>query len=359
MYSPLCPPIDKVTVKKTHTHTGVAFRMAESAYVTFDGAIKNLHKVTEVSGNLRNDLKKLILQSISDLQAAFLTLQEENRKLTSNPSNVVEVRKETYAKVTGSASPKISIDQVPKSFKAILKTKTNKNPIDIVKQNLNPVTLQLGIKSLKTLKNGQALVETFTKNDLDKIIQETQNKCKGEIETNEVNKVNPRLIIFNLPNEITKENLAVHMRTQNDIEDNHKIECKYLGKTKMKGTAFAVIEVNPELRKIILKDKQIKLFWNVCNCQDYIHVPRCFRCSRFHNNYKECHEDVTCPLCAGNHPLKDCRAPKADYKCINCTNHNNHSRGGKQHKTDHTALDKECPCYKQLVSARISNTKYE
>jgi len=102
-----------------------------------------------------------------------------------------------------------------------------------------------------------------------------------------------------------------------------------------------VAEVDSETRKK-LHQTRVKLGWTICRVDDYISVKRCFRCSRFNHDHRECKGEEVCPLCTGNHSLKQCTAPPTEHKCINCTVYR------KQHPmtqidTAHTSLDKKCP----------------
>ena len=60
---------------------------------------------------------------------------------------------------------------------------------------------------------------------------------------------------------------------------------------------------------------------------------------------------------SGNHTLKECKTPKAEYKCINCLVYNKHH---KDHQIDiaHSALHKECPSLIAVLEKYRKNTAY-
>jgi hypothetical protein len=66
------------------------------------------------------------------------------------------------------------------------------------------------------------------------------------------------------------------------------------------------------------------LGWAICKVDDCVTAKRCFHCSRYNHTYKECKGEETCPLCTGNHELKECTSTKSDYKCTNCLIYNKH-----------------------------------
>ena len=63
-------------------------------------------------------------------------------------------------------------------------------------------------------------------------------------------------------------------------------------------------EVGADIRKILLHRK-IKLGWQICRIEDYLVANRRFKCSRFNRRLRDCRGEVTCPLCAGYHKLKE------------------------------------------------------
>jgi len=75
----------------------------------------------------------------------------------------------------------------------------------------------------------------------------------------------PRLIMYNVPNEITTENVVAIIKTQNPVllTNGEDIEAKYMFKNR-KGRYNIVVEVGTQIRKQILKFR-LKLGWEICN----------------------------------------------------------------------------------------------
>jgi hypothetical protein len=72
---------------------------------------------------------------------------------------------------------------------------------------------------------------------------------------------------------------------------------------------------------------------------------------------KECRGTETCPLCAGNHNLKDCKAQPVDFKCINSWTYNHHNKNTKINE-NHSALDKKFPSMPVIMEKYKRNTDY-
>jgi len=324
------------------------------AHACFHGAIEKLKTVSLVSGNLRKDLKQSILSAIEDLTKSYNEIKEESERLKQelHKSKITEVSFASVVKATPHAKVK--------SFKAVISARDpRKDASKLLKEKIDPVSLGVGVKMFKKTQTGNVIIETEREEDLNLLCKEVQSKCQPDLNTKIQAKLNPRVIIFNVPEEINIQNVKEIARQQNPnlITEQSTFVPKYLGITKIKKTRYIIVEVDAALRKLILNTK-LKLMWNLCNARDNISVPRCFRCSRFHGNFKDCKESVTCPICADTHPLKECTAEASKYKCINCVNHNNQVRGGKRVDTTHSSLSKHCPTYHKIIKSIEASINY-
>ena len=128
----------------------------------------------------------------------------------------------------------------------------------------------------------------------------------------------PRIIIYNVSEEITTENVAAIIKAQNpDILTNGEdIEEKFRYKTS-KGLHNIVMEVGPQIRKQILQSK-LKIGWEICNVADYLIPTRCYKFSRYNYKHNEYKGEEACPHCAGKHEMKERTAEAREHKCINC-----------------------------------------
>ena len=128
---------------------------------------------------------------------------------------------------------------------------------------------------------------------------------------------NPRLVIFNIPEDISTGNLEDTLRAQNPDRNLKKgdINARFSYVTK-KQIRNLVMEVGAQTRKLLLQ-KKVKLGWLICKIEDYLVANRCSKCSRFNHRFRECRGEETYPLCAGSHKLKECTASPTACKCIN------------------------------------------
>ena len=210
----------------------------------------------------------------------------------------------------------------------------------------------MGINSFKALRVGRVLITTSRKEEAEVLEMDIKTKRGEELEAFLHRQRNPRLVIRNVPEDITTTNIGRTVIKQNpDLYlKAGDINAKFNYVTK-KHTQNLVVEVNAQTRKLLLQ-KKVKLGWLICKVEDYLVATRCFKCSRFNRRGEE-----TCPLCAGHHKMKDCTANSYEYKCMNCTTYNLHNKNARIYD-NHSTLDRNCPSLQVLSERYRQNIDY-
>jgi hypothetical protein len=89
-----------------------------------------------------------------------------------------------------------------KRFKLLVKSKSNLTTEaikSVVKANINPTAMKVGVKSFKSLKNGRVLIETGTSEEANVLTASIRHKCGNDLEVSVPKLRNPRLVIYNVP----------------------------------------------------------------------------------------------------------------------------------------------------------------
>jgi hypothetical protein len=159
---------------------------------------------------------------------------------------------------------------------------------EILKSSINPTEIKVGINLFKTLRSGKVLIEARNKEDIDKLTKDINEKC-GDKLTASVQKLrNPRLVIYDIPEDITTQNIEDTIIAQNPKLKLNKgdISAKFAYVTK-RHTLNLVMEVTADTRRQIIQGK-VKLGWLMCNLGDYLVANRCYKCSKFNHRSQEC-----------------------------------------------------------------------
>jgi rubrerythrin len=160
--------------------------------------------------------------------------------------------------------------------------------------------VKVGIKTLKSLKDGRALIEVGSIDETNLLSVNIRGRCGDELEVNAPKLWKARMIIRNIPHDITEENIEEIIPAQNPELSlkPREVAARFKFSTKT-GAIHMEIEVGPEARKKLLQTK-LKIGWLICNVGDYLVAKRCFRCSRYNHRHQDCRAEETCPLCAGD-----------------------------------------------------------
>ena len=194
----------------------------------------------------------------------------------------------------GNTFKRTKIQRSPTAGKKLNKLKKNK---------INPGEIRVGVNTLKAFSGG-VLMETNSKEQIEEVENKIQAKCGDELNVNVHSLRKPRIIILNVPEDITTSNIEDSLLRQNPELNlqNGSIAAKFTYVTKTLHRT-AVLEVGAEIRKILF-NKKVRLGWQICRTDDYLTATRCFKCSKFNHRTQDCRGEITCPLCAGPHILK-------------------------------------------------------
>ena len=360
-------------------------------------ALDTIVNTTERSGNMKKELKQTIYETVSTLRKLFIKLVETNhsntRHITELEEKVANTETEldelkvratkdiaapsrfptreqvsqTANRVAASGGERTKLysqvlggDNKQKSFKITITNKDNQTAETtkgLLKSNINPTEIKVGVNSMRTLKDGRVLIVTRSKEEAETLTRNIRDKCGEKLEAKVHKPRDPRLKILNIPEEITVENIEETLLAQNPDLGLKKgeINPKFTYTTK-RHVRNLVIEVSSQTRRKLMNNKA-KLGWLVCNIEDYLVATRCFKCSRFSHRSRDCKGIETCPLCAGNHTLKECKSQPTEYKCINCHSYNLHNKNAHI-KTNHASLDRNCPSLLAVLEKYRQNTDY-
>jgi hypothetical protein len=238
------------------------------------------------------------------------------------------------------------------SFSEILKTKIN-DPVVIlrpksenqtseitkneVKKTINPVNLE--ISSFRSGPKGAVVIGCKSTEDRDKLKKDAENKLGEKYEINIPQLKNPRLKIFGLSEKYESAQLIGLIRKQNhEINDTAIIEVRKNEKVKNRNIFVAVLEVDAETFRKLMSVGKINIGWDRCPVFEDISVDRCFKCEGYFHKSAKCTNKVACPICAGEHLLKDCKSKTRC--CINCVKANENLKLSLN--TSHAAWSRDC-----------------
>jgi len=127
------------------------------------------------------------------------------------------------------------------------------------------------------------------------------------------NKTYPRLIIHGVPRCMTKEDLRseiIALNLKNVDTSEVKIVYVFPPKKNRKYTN-CILEVPPNIRTVLLKEKYVFVNFSACRISDYINVLQCFKCLAFGH----CKFFALCGHCAGDHEMMEYQLKNENSIC--------------------------------------------
>lgn len=104
-----------------------------------------------------------------------------------------------------------------KRYRLMITSRTNHSGDaikNIIKTSVNTTSMQVGICALKSLKNGRVIMETKSKEDIEMLCTNINDKCSQLLQANVQKPRNPRIVIYNIPEEVNVENPEEIITTQ-------------------------------------------------------------------------------------------------------------------------------------------------
>lgn len=332
---------------------------------------------SELSSDTNNNCVAFLRKEIVNLNTQIALLNKIIRGLENTNSLQSEKLQELSAKTV---STSVTDKSVKPSYSGIVKSNlhnakdsnvliikssdraiANSHVMHEIKNAVKPADHNIYVNSTKLIQGG-LLVNCNDINSLDKLKNELVNKFGNKYLIGEPRKLNPRIKINRVEeyenNEKFIEGLFQNNPELKDINSEFQVKVITTIKSKFNRSLSVVIEVSATLRKYIIAKGFLYVGgWQKCAVEDHLMVTRCFHCSQYGHNQKNCkNEKKVCPLCSGDHDRVECTAEIK--KCINCVTFNQYNKNNMI-PTDHAVVDvNNCLSYQHKIELLKSKINY-
>jgi len=333
-----------------------------------------------------------LISTIASLRAQVACLQ----KITTEQEQVINdlkirladkilgipVPQKTYAQALGGYI-RTAVNTPPKANHTIILENidnTAKTRLTAIEVNAVRRKLEAALENKKTI-NASKLRST----PMGKIAIDFENEADKVTAVNQINRVTvhtgysaraiskkfPRMMLKNieidyLPTDLQAAILDEYPELKELVESDqhrHQIKTIVILKNEIRQQASVVLEVSPEICKILSTYGKIRLGMCVYAIENHIRVAQCFKCMKAGHTEKYCRSPKqACGICSGEHTTRECQHfhlkkdpsgyAKLDKKnCSNCDGHRIHSPQASTHGSSDKSL---CPYYKdQLTQYRL------
>ena len=212
------------------------------------------------------------------------------------------------------------------------------------------------VSKFRAAKKGGMVLHFESKTECDKALKtfNEQSTALG-LQASEI-KVNPRLLVKNIPATFSKEEIFAAISQKIDFltcQMQEDVPClrivTLLKNSNRPDFQSVVFEAQPEVHSFFLKEKKVTIGLCRYDITEHIHTLQCSRCMKYGHHITECKAVApNCGVCAKKHLTQTCphfnnvERPRqvTERRCINCDNSPRHCNAAHTH----AAIDKKiCP----------------
>lgn len=282
-----------------------------------------------------------------------------------NPVDTSAVPSRSYASAVKSTSDSINVVHGPsipinKSTNILVVPKkdmisqyaTSKETKEVFQKIIKPSDFNLKVNKITSARNCGVRIEALSA-DISRI-KDSKELDKAGLKVEQMSKVNPRLILRDVPVGMSRDDLRTELIALNlDKHKDTEVNVVYVFPPKKnRSTCNCIIEVSPLIRTKLLRGSNVYINYSACRLEDYVRVLQCYRCLAFGHLSKNCTASSTCGHCAGDHEMKDCTRREESALCGNCKRWSNDD-------CSHSALDgKKCPILRKRLLEKTKNINY-
>jgi hypothetical protein len=274
----------------------------------------------------------------------------------------------------------------------------------VIKQTLDKALKSKSVEKVKHISKGGLLIGCSTPEESEDIINTINNELETDFKAKKLKRNKPKIIVFGVSGEVSEQSIVNEIIESNreikaylssrpetesidsqfickfkfrrkiiekkssketqeveEITSDHMTEVSSETQTqrKVEETDKYVIEVSPQMRKIIFNLRSIKIGWSSHRYADYLPLVRCHKCNNFGHFKKDCKAAQACGNCGKDHNTRVCKAHKTDFNCINCYRYNNINKSGKKVNTGHSSFSDSCESLKRIINLIKEKIDYE
>lgn len=243
-------------------------------------------------------------------------------------------------------------------YAVVVRPKRTQNSIDTIKElNRKCDTNDLDLKNVTKTKSGLVIIDCETIEQQNEIKSRIEDNIGDSYEISDKAPLPPKIKIVGITEEMTVSEIEASLKRQNGFIAQGDIKVLKVAKDwKETNTFNAIVRVDCESYKQLMKRKKVLINWDSCMIKEHYSIVRCHKCSGFNHFKEECRNKVACGYCGKEHETSACDDDTT--ACINCIVAN--EKYGLQLDTNHNVWSPKCEILNkkiQRVSKRTERTE--
>lgn len=268
---------------------------------------------------LMESFEKRCTEFMTEITSKFETLKDDLSTAVNNSVNPTQttpqlIHQPTFAEVS-KRMQKIVIK--PKnSNQSSSATKSD------LKQVLNPESLHVPISNVKHTRDGGIILGSNQLDGITYLKETVERELSSKYEVHQLKSAHHQVRIVGMTELYDNDTFKKFLIKQNSdiFPVNIHFNVVRLWPTKKNKSVFqALLQLDSEIFDRIISKNQILIGLDSCSVYEAFDIPRCFNCCSFFHTKKFCKNLTKCPICSGEHEVKNCTV-KDNFQCVNCTN---------------------------------------
>ncbi|GBN02572.1 hypothetical protein AVEN_89534-1 [Araneus ventricosus] len=154
---------------------------------------------------------------------------------------------------------------------------------------------EVRLHNIKPLRNEGIAISCKDENDIKTLMDRIQKSdtLKDKIASRLPAKRHPSIIIYDIPNDTTDEEIQASLKANTGIEKDLKLRFKLRGRKQE--TSHWIMEAPAEEFHKIIPVEKISINWEIHNIKEFYHIQRCNNCHEYGHPAAKC--TATRPFC--------------------------------------------------------------
>lgn len=309
-----------------------------------------LNSLTKIHGDASADLERA-KGTLEEREKTVVTLLKQNKEIHTSQTLKPLNSYRSYADAARSRTlPKAHVLLVQPNESEVSSSDIMKN----IKENLNPASKNIQVTRIRTTKSNAVIIGTSKESQLSRL-EKFINKHISDVTVKPLKKLQPTLIVRNVPTDVTLERLQSCIYEQyadcipetapDNVETTEFVSARFAIGRRDAPSRDIVVRCAKEIWKNLLETGFIYADWSRCRIENYVLHKQCRKCGGFDHDAKDCNKSVICSHCGDAHLRKDCQKLSSPACCVTCKN---------ETKKPHGTFNKACPA----IDATIMRTDY-
>lgn len=311
---------------------------------TNERKLEELHTLLQENSRVLGYIKENMAKQTEDLQSLVGATKTYASAVAEQPKGNIPDRKSALHSIAVTSESE---------------TDTGEEVLTKIRHSLAAREEGLKVEKVRKARDGKVIVSCSTMAERDQVAERLK-RSGGHLKVDEIKNRDPLLLLRDVLNYNTDEDILSALRKQNGslFKDLHeadaRIEIRFRKRTRNPHASHVIVRVSPQIWRRALEAGVAYIDLQKVKVEDQSPLVQCSQCLGYGHSRRFCKDPVErCSHCGGPHLRSECSDLPAGIEpsCCNCTK-------AKLDKVDHNAFSSDCPIRKKWDAIARASIAY-